>query len=108
MRSKLKEWVEDACDTMDDGATLRTMRGIAFAKAAEALYLLSCLPADDDWVPQLEVERDEALDHIIRIEDRMTSLDMGAADRSRNYGLSLKDAMEVETLVTARRGGGTP
>lgn len=102
MTFSVKEWVDQFCPTMEDGVTLRIMRGRAIAGAAAECLLLAdikgVLPENDPWIPQIISHRDTYLDCIDSIEARLNELGY-AFGNERNYGVSYGDLC----LVTAAR-----
>jgi len=91
------EWVNRFCDTMEDATSLRIMRGRAYQDAYGAIDLLNKLPRNDPWIPELKVERDQALDCINRIEARLTALGLeNTWGDERSYGLDQTKCRHVD------------
>ncbi len=102
MDGRLRQWVAEFADTHTDATSLRIMRGQAIGAAWSALYLLDVLDPEDDWVPQVTKERDEALDAIVRIEARLTTLGAEFGDE-RSYGVPFESSERVQSALAEYR-----
>lgn len=101
----VKEWVDQFCSTMEDGPSLRIMRGRAIAGAALECSLLEdirgILPRDDPWFSQIIQQRDIYLDCVESIEARLDELGYTYGNE-RNYGLSSESLRLVNKARKAR------